>query len=82
MSSCPWFDRHGCWVPHDALRQLVGDRLPDRTYEQLKLRKTKACRQTAPPSGGIGPASSGLSTAHGIEMIPMKGVMLSVRLFG
>ena len=74
-------DRHRVLVPHDALRQLVGDRLPDRTYEQLKSRKTKACRQTLRQAAELVRLHRAFD-AQGIEMIPMKGVMLSVRLFG
>ena len=74
-------DRHRVLVPHDALRQLVGDRLPDHTYEQLKLRKTKAGRQTLRQAAELVRLRRAFD-AQGIEMIPMKGVMLSVRLFG
>jgi Uncharacterised nucleotidyltransferase len=73
-------DRHRVLVPHDELRRLIGDRLPDRAYEKLKSRSAKvsqlALRQTA-ELVRIGQAFA----LQGVEVIPLKGVLLSVQLF-
>jgi hypothetical protein len=74
-------DRHRVLVPHDELRRLVGDRLPDRVYEQLKSRSAEACRCALRQAAELVRLHRAFG-AHGIEMIPMKGVMLSVQLFG
>jgi hypothetical protein len=74
-------DRHRVLVPHDALRRLVGDRLPGRVYEQLKSRKAEACRQALRQAAELVRLHRAFA-AQGIEMIPLKGVMLSVQLFG
>jgi hypothetical protein len=74
-------DRHRVLVPYDALRRLVGDRLPDRAYEQLKSRKAEACRQALRHAAELVRLHRAFG-AQGIAMIPLKGVMLSVQLFG
>ena len=74
-------DRHRVLVPHDELRRLVGNRLPDRAYEQLKSRSAEACRHALRQAAELVRLHRAFS-AHGIQMIPMKGVMLSVQLFG
>ena len=74
-------DRHRVLVPHDALRRLVGDRLPGRVYEQLNSRKAEACRQALRQAAELVRLHRAFA-AQGIEMIPLKGVMLSVQLFG
>jgi len=74
-------DRHRVLVPHDEVRRLVGNRLPDRAYEQLKSRSAEACRHALRQAAELVRLHRAFS-AHGIQMIPMKGVMLSVQLFG
>ena len=74
-------DRHRVLVPHDEVRRLVGNRLPDRAYEQLKSRSAEACRHALRQAAELVRLHRAFG-AHGIQMIPMKGVMLSVQLFG
>ena len=73
-------DRHRVLVPHDTLRRALGDRLPCPVYEQLKSRNAEACRQTLRQAAELVRLNMEFS-AHGFEMIPLKGVMLSVQLF-
>ena len=73
-------DRHRVLVPHDELRRLVGNRLPDWAYEQLKSRRAEACRHALRQAAEL-VRLHGAFGARGIEMIPLKGVMLSVQLF-
>jgi len=74
-------DRHRVLVPHDVLRELCPDRLPGHVYEQLKSRKAEVCRHVLRQAADLA-RLHGAFGAHGIEMIPLKGVMLSVQLFG
>jgi hypothetical protein len=74
-------DRHRVLVPQGTLRRLVGDRLPDRVYEQLKSRSAEACRQALRQAAELLRLHKAFG-ARGIEMIPLKGIILSLRLFG
>jgi len=74
-------DRHRVLVPHDTLRRALGAQLPDRVEEQLKSRRAEACRHALRQAAEL-VRLHGAFGAHGIEVIPLKGVMLSVQLFG
>jgi hypothetical protein len=68
-------------VPHDTLRRLVGSQLPDQVYEQLNSRRAEACRHALRQAAELVRLHR-VFGAHRIEMMPMKGVMLSVQLYG
>ena len=74
-------DRHRVLVLHDALRRVLGDRLPDRLYEQLKSRKAEACKLALRHAAELLRLNKAFC-AQGIEMLPLKGMMLSLQLFG
>ena len=74
-------DRHRVLVLHDALRRVLGDRLPDRVYEQLKSRKAEACKLALRHAAELLRLNKAFR-AQGIEMLPLKGMMLSLQLFG
>jgi hypothetical protein len=63
------------------LSRVLGSRLPGAVCERLKSRKTATCRLALRQAAELARLRSELG-AHGIEFIPMKGVMLSIQLYG
>jgi hypothetical protein len=73
--------RHRVLAPHDTLRRLLGAQLPDRVYEQLKTQKADACKLALRHTAELVRLNKAFR-AQGIEMLPMKGMMLSLQLYG
>jgi hypothetical protein len=74
-------DRHRVLAPPDLLGRVLGPRLPDPVREQLASRKAEACRQALRQGAELIRLHNAFG-AQGIEMIPIKGVMLSMQLYG
>jgi Uncharacterised nucleotidyltransferase len=74
-------DRHRVLVPYDALRRVLGVQFPARVYEQLKTQKAEACKLALLHTAELVRLNKAFR-AQGIEMLPMKGMMLSLQLFG
>ncbi len=74
-------DRHRVVVPLETLREALGARLPDRVSEQLAARKAEACRVALRQLAELARLSR-VFAGRGIDLLPLKGVMLSWQLFG
>jgi len=74
-------DRHRILALHDVLRQVLGSRLPDPVYAQLKSRKADACRQALLQTAELIRLNKAIRD-RGIDVLPLKGTMLSLQLYG
>ncbi len=73
--------RHGLVVSPEPLRGTLGGRLPGQVSEQLAARKAAACRAALRHAAELVRIERAFR-AEGIEMLPMKGVLLSQQLYG
>lgn len=74
-------NRHRILVPGDVLQRVLGDQFPGRVDEQLKGRKAEACRLALRHTAELVRINQAFR-AQGIDVLPMKGMMLSLQLFG
>ncbi len=74
-------DRHRVIVPPGTLHRAAGPDVPAWVDERLQARKAEACRQALAQAAELVRLQRALGS-RGIEILPLKGVMLSVQLFG
>jgi hypothetical protein len=73
--------RHRVLVLHDVLRRVLGPRLPDRIYDRLQARRMETCRTSLSHAAELIRCNQAFR-AQGIDVLPMKGIMLSLQLYG
>jgi hypothetical protein len=73
--------RHRVLVPCAPLRRVLGTRLPGHVDEQLQARQAGVCKQALRHAAELVWINK-VFHANGIEVLPMKGAMLSLQLYG